>query len=272
MRSWNFLKAVALPTTMLVLVSACGSEAAKSTSPTTTLPPNTVSPSSSAASTSTSASTLSTTTTTVRPTFPYLYVWPFRTVAESQVWQRAYESGGHQPWHLDPGITATGFTYFLGVNSDIGQVIKVTENATGAHVALGFHNPNGVPVTAMTVHLVRIGDGGDAPWEVVGDDQTSHITLTTPSYGSTVSSPIRVGGRITGVDESIRVGVYQWSSSPGKPIGEHCCLPAGGQSTPWTTGVSYSGATDPVLVVTASTGGHLQGIEQMAFTAVRRRS
>ena len=83
---------------------------------------------------------------------------------------------------------------------------------------------------------------------------------------------MRVGGRITGVDESIRVGVYQCSSSPGKPIGEHCCLPAGGQSTPWTTTVSYSGATDRVLVITASAGGHLQGIEQKAFAAVRRRS
>jgi hypothetical protein len=83
---------------------------------------------------------------------------------------------------------------------------------------------------------------------------------------------MRVGGRITGVDESVRVRIYQWSSSPGKAIGEHCCLPAGGQSTPWMTTVSYSGATDSVLVITASTGGHLQGIEKMAFTAVRRRS
>jgi hypothetical protein len=269
MRSWNRLKAAVVLPTMLVLVSACGSKAAKSTSPTTTLPPSTVSTSASAVSTSTWPST---TTTTRLPTFPYLYVWPFRTVAEAQVWQRSYESGGHQPWHLDPGITATSFTYFLGVNADIGQVIKVTENATGAHVALGFHNPNGVPVTAMTIHLVRISSGGDAPWEVVGADQTSAITLTTPSYGATVSSPLRVGGRITGVDESIGVGVYQLSSSPGTPIGEHCCLPAGGQSTPWTTTVSYSGATDPVLVITASTGGHLQGNEQMAFTAIRRRS
>ena len=71
---------------------------------------------------------------------------------------------------------------------------------------------------------------------------------------------------------SIRIGVYQWSSPSGKAIGEHCCLPAGGQSTPWTTTVTYSGAVDPVLVITASTGGHLRGVEQMAFTAVRRNS
>ena len=37
MRSWNRLKAAVVLATMLVLVSACGSKAAKSTSPTTTL-------------------------------------------------------------------------------------------------------------------------------------------------------------------------------------------------------------------------------------------
>jgi predicted component of type VI protein secretion system len=37
MRSWNRLKAAVVLATMLVLVSACGSTAAKSTSPTTTL-------------------------------------------------------------------------------------------------------------------------------------------------------------------------------------------------------------------------------------------
>jgi hypothetical protein len=210
------------------------------------------------------------TTTTVRPTFAYLYVWPFRNLAEAEAWQRSYRSGGHSPWHLDPGITAESFTYFLGVHADIGQVLHVTLNATGAHVAMGWHNPHGVPVTAMTVHEVRVGSGRDAPWEIVNDDQTAALTLTAPRYGTTASSPVRVGGRITGVDENIRVGVYQWSSSPGKPIGQHCCLPAGGHTTPWTTTVTYSGAIDAVLIITASTGGHLQRVERMAFTGVRR--
>jgi hypothetical protein len=149
-------------------------------------------------------------------------------------------------------------------------VIKVREDATGAHVALGFHNPNDEPVTALTVHLVRVGRGSHRPWEVVGDDQSSDFTLTTPSYGATVSSPVRVGGRITGVDENIRVRVYQSSSNPA--IGERCCLPAGGVSSPWSTTVAFSGATSPVLVITASTGGHLQAIERLVFTAVRRGS
>jgi hypothetical protein len=33
---------------------------------------------------------------------------------------------------------------------------------------------------------------------------------------------------------------------------------------------SFSGPTDPVLVMSASTGGHLQAIERFAFAAVRR--
>jgi hypothetical protein len=264
-RSWKFVKAVAVAGA-LVLVGSCGSKAGKSTNPTTTTASSVISTSSSAPSTSTSMVS----TTTAQPAFPYLYVWPFRDLTDAQDWQRSYESGGHQPWHLDPGITAQSFAYFLGVQTDIGQVLHVTENATDAHVAMGWHNPNGVPVTAMTVHEVRIGGGDDAPWEVVGDDQTGNLTLTTPPYGTMVASPVRVGGRITGVDESIRIGVYQGSSSPGKPIGERCCLPAGGQATPWTTTVTFSGAVDRVLVITASTGGHLQGVESMAFTAVRR--
>jgi hypothetical protein len=53
------------------------------------------------------------------------------------------------------------------------------------------------------------------------------------------------------------------------PIGETCCLPAGGEGTPWQTTVSFSGATDPALTIVVSTGGHVQGVERFAITAVR---
>jgi hypothetical protein len=197
-------------------------------------------------------------------------VYPFSSLADAEDWQREALPGGHQPWRLDAGLTAVTFTQFLGVSAQIGEVINVREDATGAHVALGFHNPNGVSVTAMTVHLVRVGTGDHRPWEVVGDDQSQEFTLTTPSYAATVSSPVRVGGRITGVDESIRVRIYGGPSS--QPIGERCCLPAGGVGSPWSTTLAFSGATAPVLVITATTGGHLQAIERLVFTAVRRGS
>jgi hypothetical protein len=82
-----------------------------------------------------------------------------------------------------------------------------------------------------------------------------------------VSSPARVGGRITGVDQNIRVRAYPGASN--HPIGEHCCLPAGGVASPWSTRLAFSATTSPVLVITASTGGHLQPIERLVFTAVR---
>jgi hypothetical protein len=45
-------------------------------------------------------------------------------------------------------------------------------------------------------------------------------------------------------------------------------LPAGGENQPWATRVSFRDATDPVLTSVASAGGHLQGIERFAVTAV----
>ena len=132
-------------------------------------------------------------------------------------------------------------------------------------VAPRFHGA--AAVTVWTVHLVRVGSGSGQPWEVVSDDHSSDFTLTTPRYGATVASPIRVAGRITGVDENIRVRAYPGASA--SPIGERCCLPAGGFASPWSTTLAFSGTTSPLLVITASTGGHLQGIDRLVFTAVR---
>jgi len=193
-----------------------------------------------------------------------LFVYPFRDLAEVGVWQRSYQSGGHQPWHLDPGLTASSFAGFLGYGQ-AHQVISERQDASGAHVALGFRNPNGVPVVATTVHLVRVGSGPDAPWEVVGDDPSSVLTVTMPSYGTTVSSPMRVGGLITGVDESLHVQVRQLDTAT--PIGDRCCIAAGGDRQPWSTDVAFAGATAPVVIIGVSTGGHLQTIEHFAFTA-----
>jgi hypothetical protein len=75
-----------------------------------------------------------------------------------------------------------------------------------------------------------------------------------------------VGGRITGVDENIHVWVRQASAS--RPLGENCCLPAGG-NTPWSTTVSLRPATARVLTIVAATGGHFTGVERFAITGVR---
>jgi hypothetical protein len=90
--------------------------------------------------------------------------------------------------------------------------------------------------------------------------------MTTPTYGQATHSPAAVGGTISGVDENIKVEVLQPSS--GTPLGTAPGLPAGGTVTPWHTTVAWQGATDPVLTIAASTGGHLQAVERFTVTAV----
>jgi hypothetical protein len=98
---------------------------------------------------------------------------------------------------------------------------------------------------------VRWGTGPGAPREVVGTDDTT-LALSTPAYGSTVTSPIAAGGTITGVDEQLMTTVRQSASSA--PLGVSAGVPAGGSDTPWSTAVPYGGATEPVLAIVVQTG------------------
>ncbi len=196
--------------------------------------------------------------------FPYQPLWPFADAAQAAAWQDSYRAGGHSPWHLDAEATAIAFTTgYLGF-TDIDRVLATDVDGDEAYVTVGYPVPDAAPAMAAVLHLVKIGAGEDAPWEVVGSRDTT-LTLTEPPYGTTVSSPITVGGRITGVDESIRVQVR----AGGTLLGESCCLAAGGENTPWSTTVSYRGATGAAMTVVASTGGHVTEVERFAITGVR---
>ncbi|MFF8288861.1 hypothetical protein ACF068_06445 [Streptomyces sp. NPDC016309] len=193
-------------------------------------------------------------------------MWPFTTPAQAQDWQRAYRAGGHQPWHLDAEQTALSFTRgYLGF-TEIDRVTSRSIGATRARIGVGLSGPESSG-SAAVVHLMRYGTGRDAPWEVVGTDDTT-FTLTAPAYGSVVRSPLTVGGRISGVDESLRVQVRQPSSEA--PLGSSCCTPAGGSGQPWSSSVSFKGAKDAVLTVVAFTGGHIAEVERFTVTAVRK--
>jgi hypothetical protein len=217
--------------------------------------------------TTTSAPTSSTTTQPTVPAglAPYEGLWPFRSAAEVVTWEQTYRSTGSDAWHLQAGTTALDFTTnYLGF-ADIDSVISTVTNSTGMHVTVGFHPTSSQSSPSAVIHMVRWGSGAIAPWEVVGTDDTT-FAMTTPAYGSVVSTPLRVGGTITGVDENIRVTVRQPSST--SPLGTFCCMPAGGTASPWSASVSYTGATDPVLTVIAVTGGHVQASERFTVTAV----
>ncbi|MFE6510083.1 hypothetical protein ACFVDI_14905 [Nocardioides sp. NPDC057767] len=204
-------------------------------------------------------------TSTPPARFGYQPLWPFAGVEEAAVWQRAYRDGGHQPWHLDAGLVARRFTQsYLGYQ-EVDRVVRVAISDDQAWVDVGFRLPDGKDTTAAVVHLAKIGSGSYAPWEVVGT-KDSTLSLTTPRYGATVTSPMAVGGRITGVDESLvirvlRLGTGEVGRSPG--------IPAGGQNSPWSTTMPFSAPAGSVLTIAVSTGGHVAGVERFAITGVR---
>ncbi|TCO50362.1 hypothetical protein EV646_102436 [Kribbella antiqua] len=232
----------------------------RASTPPTTPPRTSSTPSTSPTPTRAPTTTRSSTPVTTKP-FAYQPLWPFASVTAAEEWQRKYRDGGQQPWHLDADQTALSFTTgFLGF-TELDTVVSRSIKGDDARISVG----SGSRVAAV-LHLVRIGQGTDAPWEVVGTSDTT-LTVERPRYGASATSPITVGGRITGVDESIRIDVRQPSSE--SPLGSFCCIQAGGERQPWSAQVSFRGATDPALTVVASTGGHVQSVERFAVTAIR---
>ena len=193
-------------------------------------------------------------------TLGYQPLWPFGSYADAEQWRTT--AAGSQPWHLDAGQTALSFTRsYLGF-TEMTLVTGTFFDDLGAHVKVGYRDPNGQPRTAATLHLVQFGTTSNSPWEVVGSDDTT-LSLERPTYGSRVSSPMAIGGHITGVDENIVVSVLA-SQSDRSTVAR---VPAGGDHTAWTTGpVAFS--QRGVLTLVASTGGHLQQVERFAIHGV----
>jgi hypothetical protein len=197
--------------------------------------------------------------------FPFQPLWPFAGPADAAAWQQAYRTSGHQPWHLDPAATALAFARDHLGHTDLDRTTSRTVTGFQAWIGVGAARPDGATGTAAVVHLARLGAGGDAPWAVVGT-RDSTLSLTTPAYGSAVSSPVTVGGRITGVDESLTVQVRNRQS---RLLGRSVGIPAGGDGTPWSAQVAYSAPAGTLLTVAVSTGGHVAAVERFAVTAAR---
>ena len=187
----------------------------------------------------------------------YQPLWPFDSYQAAERWRT--EARGHP---LDAGQTALNFTRSYLRFTELDQVTGTRMDSQGAHVGVGYRDPNGQLRTAATLHLVRYGTASNSPWEVVGSDDTT-FSLEQPAYGSRVSSPMTVGGHITGVDENIVVSVLA-SATDRATLAR---VPAGGDNSAWTTGpVSFS--QRGVLTIVASTGGHLQQVERFAIQGV----
>jgi len=198
--------------------------------------------------------------------FAYMPLFPFGSLADVRAWQASYASGGHQPWHLNPGRTALAFTQgYLGF-SHINRVAALSINGGDAHVTVGFTRPDGHVSAAAVVHVVKFGSGRYVPWEVVGTDDTT-LTLDVPAYGTAATSPVRLGGKVTGVDESLRAEVRHLGSA--SPVGSYCCHPAGGQASPWSFTIPFNAASGQVVTIVVHTGGHVAAVERFAITGVR---
>jgi hypothetical protein len=246
-------------------VGTAGTPGTAGTTASSTPGPTTAGSSSTAGAGSTG--TVSQTAATARTSSGLVPLWPFTTLAEARAWQAAYRSGGSQPWHLDAGQTALAFTRGHLGYTDVDRVTSHRIQDGDAHIGVGWRVSGQSRTHSVAVlHLVRLGSGSDAPWVVVGSDDTV-LSLTTPRYGSAVTSPLRVGGRITGVDESLRVLVL--GSRSATPLFASPGLPAGGERTPWSTTVRFRAPHGSVLTIAVSTGGHLTRVEDFALTAVR---
>jgi hypothetical protein len=247
-----------------VVISGCGSTAASAPS-TGTSAPASAGPSGSAPATTRPPATPGSSAQTTDLPDGYLPLFPFASLADVRAWQASYESGGHQPWHRSPDLTATAFAAFLGY-TEVTQVAGSTVRGGDAHVAVGIKLPDGTISTAAVIHLVLFGSGRYAPWEVVGTDDTT-FTLARPAYGSTVASPAKVSGTITGVDESIRVTVHTLPAQG--PVGAYCCLAGGGTRSPWSATVTFHVSPGQVVTIAASTGGHVAAVERFAVTGAQ---
>src|SRR5213078_177208 len=83
---------------------------------------------------STAASAPATAPVSTPSPFAYVPLFPFGNLAAVRAWQASYASGGHQPWHLNPGRTALAFTQgYLGFGR-IGKVAELRMSGGDAHV------------------------------------------------------------------------------------------------------------------------------------------
>jgi len=213
-------------------------------------------------------------------------LWPFQTSEQVRAWRRAQRATGSDPQHrLDPVVTALEFTRGALGFTAVDRVTSVRTSTDDALVGVGWADGAGTVLTVATLRLTRLGDGavgdgdgavgdgdgdGDgadgAPWVVTGTTDTSTV-FTRPRPGETVTSPLTVAGRLSGVDEALRVLV---TGPGGRTLGTAGPLALGGRDQIWTATVPLAPTpAGALLMITVSTGGHVGEVEWFAVTSAR---
>lgn len=194
-----------------------------------------------------------------------LPLWPFQTGEQAGAWLRGVRAGAPDAQQRsDAAATALAFTRdFLGYTG-ISQITSATGSATDRLVGVGQLTESGAVLTAATLRLLRFGPEPDAPWVVVGTQDAASV-LAQPGYGATVGASFAVGGRVTGVDEALRVSVLVPGAgllASAGPVG------VGGVDQAWSVPVTRASATaGSILTVAVCTGGHLFDVEWFAVSA-----
>jgi hypothetical protein len=191
-------------------------------------------------------------------------LWPFASMAEAAQWEFVDGPNGHSPWHGDAKATALFFAQNYLQFHDITEVTKALVYPNQARIQVGYDLPGGTKHTASVIELVRYGDD-NAPWEVVAAAGPS-LSIDTPTTGDVVTSPMTVGGRITGADENITVAIRTINGG----LNTMAPAPAGGDNAPWSVTATFD--LHGVLTVVASTGGHLKAHERFAVVGVTTQS
>jgi hypothetical protein len=146
-------------------------------------------------------------------------IWPFRSTQEADAWR----GSGTKPWADDPIETARHFV------SDYLKLSGVTASIPSSFPAPADQRAT-VQLTADGRSVGRVQLAAyrpEGPWTVVTVGGTD-LTITSPATNARITSPQRVTGRVTGVDESIRLDLITFS---GLVIGTSFA-PAGSE-VPW---------------------------------------
>ena len=168
---------------------------------------------------------------------------------------RTTAPAGRNPSVSTRGMTALAFAQFLGY-TDIDQIVtsrgrRAGRARLGRVSEPGQREPHAPPrsSTSSATELDPTSRGrSSAP--------TTRTSASRPrSTAPSVTSPMPVGGRISGVDESITVHVQQLHSNG--LLGQVCCIPGGGTDSPWAGTTTFANRPTRSSSSSASTGGHV---------------
>ncbi len=158
----------------------------------------------------------------------YPAIWPFTTQAQASAW---VEDSGSMPW-ADNGLEVG--RHFVREHLGFTQ-ITVTQTCVSCDVlALSV---SGTSVGELVLGRVGAGfaTGHGTRLFTVTDVRGTDLTITTPKAGASVTSPLGVGGRITGVDENVSLRLLSLAGDQLAAAG----APAG-SAVPWSTTLSWS--------------------------------